>query len=100
VPKFREERKSFCHAFTTFLLEFPFSKWGLDFIVPINPESQARLVFILKTIDYFMKWAEVVPLKHSQDEQLISFLETNIFPYFIFLWKLLHTTIPLLFQLR
>jgi transposase InsO family protein len=31
---------------------------------------------------YFTKWAEVVPLKHSIDDQMISFLENNIFSIF------------------
>jgi hypothetical protein len=61
------------------LLDFPFSKWGLDFIGPINPPYSVGKVFILTSIDYFMKWTKVVPLKHSQDEQVISFLENNIF---------------------
>jgi hypothetical protein len=65
------------------LPNFPFSKWGLEFIVPINPSSSAGQVFILTTIDYFTKWVEVVPLKHSQDEQVISFLENNIFSKFV-----------------
>jgi hypothetical protein len=64
------------------LLEFPFSKWGLDFIGPINPPSSIRQVFILTTTYYFTKWTEVVPLKHSKDEQVIYFLETNIFSIF------------------
>jgi hypothetical protein len=48
-----------------FLPEFPFSKWGLDFISPINPPSSKGKVFILKATYYFKKWTEVVPLKHS-----------------------------------
>jgi transposase InsO family protein len=64
------------------LPEFPFSKWGLDFIDPINPPYSAGQVFILTTTYYFTNWTEVVPLKHSQDEQVISFLETNIFSRF------------------
>ena len=65
------------------LQEFPFSKWGLEFIGPINPPSSAGKVFILTTTKYFMKWTEVVPHKNSQDEQVISFLETNIFSRFV-----------------
>jgi hypothetical protein len=64
------------------LPNFPFSKWGLDFIRPINPPSLAGKVFILTTTYYFTKWIEDFPLKHSQDEQVISFLETNIFSSF------------------
>jgi hypothetical protein len=64
------------------LLDFPFSKWGLDFIGPINPSSSTGHIFILIATDYFTKWTEVVPLRHVQDEQVISFLESNIFSRF------------------
>jgi hypothetical protein len=64
------------------LPDFPFSKWGLDFIGPINPPYLAGQVFILTTTNYFTKWVEVVPLKHSTDDQVISFLESNIFSRF------------------
>jgi hypothetical protein len=64
------------------LPDFPFSKWGLDFIGPINPLSSARQVFILTTTNYFTKWVEVVPLKHSTYDQVIYFLENNIFSRF------------------
>jgi transposase InsO family protein len=64
------------------LLEFTFSKWGLEFIGPINPPSSTGQVFILTTTDYFTKWAEVVLLKHSTNDQVISFLENNIFSIF------------------
>jgi hypothetical protein len=64
------------------LPDFPFSKWGLDFIGPINPPSSAGHIFILTTTDYFTKWTEVVPLRHAQDEQVVSFLESNIFSRF------------------
>jgi hypothetical protein len=60
-----------------FLPDFPFSKWGLDFIGPINPPYSAGQVFILTTIDYFTKWTEFVLLKHLRDEQVIYFLENN-----------------------
>jgi hypothetical protein len=64
------------------LLDFPFSKWGLDFIGPINPPSFAGHIFILTATDYFTKWTEVVPLRHAHDEKVISFLESNIFSRF------------------
>jgi hypothetical protein len=64
------------------LLDFPFSKWGLDFIGPINPPSSAGQVFILTATEYFTKWVEVVPLKHSTDDRVISFLENNILSIF------------------
>jgi transposase InsO family protein len=36
----------------------------------------------LTTTYYFTKWAEVVLLKHSTDDHVISFLENNIFSRF------------------
>jgi hypothetical protein len=47
------------------LPDFPFSKWGLEFIGPINPPSSAGHIFILTPTDYFTKWTKVVPLKHA-----------------------------------
>jgi hypothetical protein len=64
------------------LLDFPFSKWGLEFISPINPLSSVGHIFILTATDYFTKWTEVVPLRHTHDEHVISFLESNIFSRF------------------
>jgi hypothetical protein len=64
------------------LPDFPFSKCGLDFIDPINPPSYVGNVFILTTPNYFTKWTKVIPLKNAQDEQVINFLESNIFYHF------------------
>ena len=54
----------------------------MDFIGPINPPSSTGQVFILTVTDYFKKWAEVVPLKHSIDDQAITFHENKSFPIF------------------
>jgi hypothetical protein len=62
---------------------FHFSKWGLDFIGPINSPSSVGHIFILTATDYFTKWTEDVPLRHAHDEHAISFLESNIFSIFI-----------------
>jgi IS30 family transposase len=64
------------------LSNFPLSKWGLDFIGPINPPSSTEHIFILTAIDYFTKWTEVVHIRNAEDEQVISFLETNVFSRF------------------
>jgi hypothetical protein len=49
-------------------LNFPFAKWGLDFIGLANPPSSLDHVFILIVIDYFTKWEEVVSLKNAKNE--------------------------------
>jgi transposase InsO family protein len=54
----------------------------LDFIGPINPPSLAEQVFFLTTNNYFTKRVDFVPLKHSIDNQVICFLENNIFSRF------------------
>jgi transposase InsO family protein len=36
----------------------------------------------LTATDYFTKWVEALPLKHSTDDQVISFFENNIFSRF------------------
>jgi hypothetical protein len=64
------------------VLDFPFSKWGLDFIGIINPPYFVEYIFIPTKIDYFTKLTEVVPLKHAQDEKIISLREYNIFFHF------------------
>jgi hypothetical protein len=70
-----------CHSLPV-LLDFPFSKWGLDLIGPVNPSSSIGHILILTTTDYFTKWIEVVHLKHAQDKHVISFLDSNIFSRF------------------
>jgi hypothetical protein len=45
------------------VVEQPFSQWGLDVVMPINPKSRKGNIYILTTIDYFMKWPEEVVLK-------------------------------------
>jgi hypothetical protein len=64
------------------LPDFPFSKWGLDFTGPINPPSSVGNNYVLTATYYFTKWAEVIPLKRAQYEEVIFFLEFNIFSQF------------------
>jgi hypothetical protein len=77
--KFDGKEKFFVIPLQSVLPYFHFSKWGLDFIGPTNPSSFVSHIFILTKTDYFTKWTKVVPLRHAQDEQVIPFLESNIF---------------------
>jgi len=70
------------------LNNFPFGKWGLDFIRPINPPYFVRRVFILMTTYYFTKWTENVTLKNAQDEQ-VNNSKSNIFSRFGLLLKII-----------
>jgi hypothetical protein len=71
------KREIIIPSFTPVIPEFPFLKWGLDFIGPINPPSFVGHIFILTTTYYFMKWVEAMPLKHAKDEQVIYFLDNQ-----------------------
>ena len=45
---------------------------------PITPKSFARYAYILAVIDYFSKWAEIVPLKEVKKETVVNFIWSNI----------------------
>jgi hypothetical protein len=63
-------------------IEKPFSQWGLDVIVPINPKSSKGNIYILIATNYFTKWSKVVALKRDDSKELIKFLKDNILPIF------------------
>jgi transposase InsO family protein len=62
--------------------EAPFQKWGLDFIVEINPHSSAQHRWILTATDCFTKWVEAIPTRKATDSVVIDFLEENILARF------------------
>jgi hypothetical protein len=53
--KFTRKERLYAIPLQPVLLDFPFSKWGLDFIGPINPPSSAGKVFILAGTNYSTK---------------------------------------------
>lgn len=42
-----------------------FKQWGLEFIGPLNPTSGAGHTHVQKTMDYFTKWVEEIPIKNT-----------------------------------
>lgn len=64
------------------IIEEPFQQWGLDVIGPITPSSSAQHKYILTATDYFTRWAEAVPLRVINSDQVVSFLNTNIISRF------------------
>lgn len=46
-------------------VQVPFRRWSMDFIGPISQPSNVGLIFTLTTIDYFIKWVEVVALRNK-----------------------------------
>ena len=57
---------------------WPFDAWGIDVIGPIDPPSYNGHRFILAATDYFSRWAEAVPLREVNTNNVITFLERNI----------------------
>lgn len=64
------------------LIDEPFQQWGLDFIGSINPNSSARHTHVLNATDYFTKWVEALPVKHTTTEVVCDFLKENILERF------------------
>lgn len=63
-------------------IEQPFSQWGLDIIGEIVPHSSKQHRYILTTTDYFTKWVEAVPLKTTNSENIIEFIDQFIITRF------------------
>eukprot|EP00253_Pinus_taeda_P028383 PITA_28383 len=59
-------------------IEQPFDQWGLDIIGKIFPHSSKHHKYILTTTDYFTKWVEAVPLRTSNAEHIIDFIDQFI----------------------
>ncbi|KAL0352250.1 UNVERIFIED_CONTAM: hypothetical protein Scaly_1613700 [Sesamum calycinum] len=51
---------------------------GLDVVGPITPKSSIGHIYILAATDYFLKWAEAVPLKEVKKETVVHFIHVNI----------------------
>eukprot|EP00253_Pinus_taeda_P014460 PITA_14460 len=63
-------------------IEQPFEKWGLDIIGEITPHSSKQHKYILTATDYFTKWVEAIPLKTTNSEAIIEFIEQFIITKF------------------
>ena len=64
------------------LVDAPFMQWGLDVIGPKNPKSNQIHSYILTIAEYFTKWKEPKSLKKEDTEELILFIEENMFSHF------------------
>ena len=56
----------------------PFEKWGMDFIMLIDPPSKQKQYIIVCT-DYLTKWAETKAIKAATEEKVAEFLRGNVF---------------------
>eukprot|EP00253_Pinus_taeda_P031222 PITA_31222 len=59
-------------------IEQPFEKMGLDIIGEITPHSSKQHKYILTATDYFTKWVEAIPLKTTNSEAIIEFIDQFI----------------------
>eukprot|EP00253_Pinus_taeda_P022767 PITA_22767 len=59
-------------------IEQPFEQWGLDIIGEITPNSSKQHKYILTATDYFTKWVEEIPLKTTNSEAIIEFIDQFI----------------------
>jgi transposase InsO family protein len=55
------------------VVEEPFERWALEFIVSFNPKSNQK-AYILVTTDYMTKWVEVEALPNATEELVIKFI--------------------------
>ena len=63
-------------------IEQPFEQWGLDIIGEITPQSSKQHKYIITSIDYFTKWVEAIPLKTTNSEAIIEFIDQFIITKF------------------
>eukprot|EP00253_Pinus_taeda_P011607 PITA_11607 len=59
-------------------IDQPFDQWGLDIIGEITPQSSKQHKYILTASDYFTKWVEAIPLKTTNSEVIIEFIDQFI----------------------
>jgi len=59
----------------------PFAKWGIDFIT-CNPHSAGGHAYIILAVDYFTKWAEVMPTFEADGKTAAIFVFNHIIARF------------------
>eukprot|EP00253_Pinus_taeda_P030123 PITA_30123 len=59
-------------------IDQPFEQWGLDIIGEITPQSSKQHKYILTATNYFTKWVEAIPLKTTNSEGIIEFIDQFI----------------------
>ena len=59
----------------------PFTKWGLDFM-DCNPTLAGGNRHVIVAVDYFMKWAEAMPIVKYDGETAAHFVFNQIITRF------------------
>eukprot|EP00253_Pinus_taeda_P022031 PITA_22031 len=63
-------------------IEQPFEQWGLDIIGEITPQSSKQHKHILTATDYFTKLVQAIPMKTTNSEAIIEFIDQFIITRF------------------
>ena len=72
----RERRPAF--PLQPVMVQSLFKQWGLYVVGEINPNYSKLHKYILMATDYFSKWTKDIPLKVTNDNEIIQFLQHNI----------------------
>ena len=59
----------------------PFSKWGIDFMT-CNPCSVSGHAYIIVVINYFMKWADMMPTVAADGNTTTQFIFNHVITRF------------------
>ena len=73
---------------TIIFCPWPFAKWGIDIISPL-PTAPGGLKFAVVEVDYFIKWAEVIPLSTITEKNLTKFIRV----YIIYRFRIPHSLV-------
>eukprot|EP00253_Pinus_taeda_P013982 PITA_13982 len=78
LSNFKWKTKEISLPYATVNIEQRFEQWGLDIIGEITPNSSKQHKYILTATNYFTKWVEVIPLKTTNSEAIIAFIDQFI----------------------
>jgi len=73
---------------------WPFEAWEIDVIWPISLPSARGHRFILAIIDYFSKWAKVIPLAEVKATNVINFIKYHVIHRFSVARRIIHDNGP------
>jgi len=57
---------------------WPFSRWALDLIRQISPNSSGGHKFIITTTEYFTKWVAAIPMISIKGPKIVEFISHHI----------------------
>jgi len=76
------------------IASWPFEVWGIDVTGPISLLSTRAHRFILAIIDYFSKWAKVIPLAEVKIINVVNFLKHHVIHRFGVPRRIIHDNGP------